>query len=183
MSVALRPAWLDRRAAPALIVATVSLAAWLSLTLWASSPYARYVEHAGWADAGALAALCRAVPGGEVAVPAVLHALAWVLMIAAMMLPTALPLVAMFQRLTDGRPDAHALVTNLAMWYSPDQVEFYLVDFKKGVEFKTYATHALPRSTAAQEPPAKATAGAAAAGTDTNRSSNGKARETTMAER
>ena len=33
----------------------------------------------------------------------------------------------------------HALVTNLAMWYSPDEVEFYLVDFKKGVEFKTYA--------------------------------------------
>ena len=28
------------------------------------------------------------------------------------------------------------------MWYSPDEVEFYLIDFKKGVEFKTYATHA-----------------------------------------
>ena len=124
MSVALRPAWLDRRAAPALIVATVSLAAWLSLTLWASSPYARYVEHAGWADAGALAALCRAVPGGEVAVPAVLHALAWVLMIAAMMLPTALPLVAMFQRLTDGRPDAHALVARLLAGYAAAWLAF-----------------------------------------------------------
>ncbi len=42
----------------------------------------------------------------------------------------------------------HALVTNLAMWYSPDQVEFYLVDFKKGVEFKTYATHDLPHARA-----------------------------------
>jgi hypothetical protein len=42
----------------------------------------------------------------------------------------------------------HALVTNLAMWYSPDQVEFYLIDFKKGVEFKTYATHALPHARA-----------------------------------
>src|SRR5678809_1493400 len=40
----------------------------------------------------------------------------------------------------------HALVTNLAMWYSPDEVEFYLVDFKKGVEFKTYATHKLPHA-------------------------------------
>ncbi len=38
----------------------------------------------------------------------------------------------------------HALVTNLACWYSPDEIEFYLVDFKKGVEFKTYATHRLP---------------------------------------
>ncbi len=42
----------------------------------------------------------------------------------------------------------HALITNLAMWYSPDEVEFYLVDFKKGVEFKTYATHALPHARA-----------------------------------
>ena len=42
----------------------------------------------------------------------------------------------------------HALVTNLALWYSPDQVEFYLVDFKKGVEFKTYATYALPHARA-----------------------------------
>lgn len=42
----------------------------------------------------------------------------------------------------------HALVTNLAMWYSPDQVEFYLIDFKKGVEFKTYATHGLPHARA-----------------------------------
>lgn len=38
----------------------------------------------------------------------------------------------------------HVMVTNLALWYRPDEIEFYLVDFKKGVEFKTYATHALP---------------------------------------
>jgi S-DNA-T family DNA segregation ATPase FtsK/SpoIIIE len=42
----------------------------------------------------------------------------------------------------------HALVTNLALWYGPDQVEFYLVDFKKGVEFKTYATYNLPHARA-----------------------------------
>lgn len=40
----------------------------------------------------------------------------------------------------------HVIVTNLAMHYSPDQVEFYLVDFKKGVEFKAYATHQLPHA-------------------------------------
>jgi hypothetical protein len=33
----------------------------------------------------------------------------------------------------------HALITNLALLYSPDEIELYLVDFKKGVEFKTYA--------------------------------------------
>jgi len=40
----------------------------------------------------------------------------------------------------------HVLITNLALWYSPEEVEFYLVDFKKGVEFKTYATHRLPHA-------------------------------------
>jgi DNA segregation ATPase FtsK/SpoIIIE-like protein len=40
----------------------------------------------------------------------------------------------------------HALITNTALYYSPDEVEFYLIDFKKGVEFKTYATHQLPHA-------------------------------------
>jgi len=40
----------------------------------------------------------------------------------------------------------HALITNTALHYSPDEVEFYLIDFKKGVEFKTYATHRLPHA-------------------------------------
>jgi len=38
----------------------------------------------------------------------------------------------------------HVIISNLALWYSPDEVEFYLIDFKKGVEFKTYVTHQLP---------------------------------------
>ncbi|MBX3372475.1 MAG: hypothetical protein KF817_01460 [Phycisphaeraceae bacterium] len=42
----------------------------------------------------------------------------------------------------------HVLVTNIALWYPPDEVELYLVDFKKGVEFKTYATHRLPHARA-----------------------------------
>ena len=40
----------------------------------------------------------------------------------------------------------HVIITNLALWYSPRQVEFYLVDFKKGVEFKCYAVHRLPHA-------------------------------------
>jgi hypothetical protein len=40
----------------------------------------------------------------------------------------------------------HALITNLALNYSPQEVELYLVDFKEGVEFKAYATHALPHA-------------------------------------
>lgn len=40
----------------------------------------------------------------------------------------------------------NAMITNLAAMYSPDEVEFYLVDFKKGVEFKPYATCELPQA-------------------------------------
>lgn len=40
----------------------------------------------------------------------------------------------------------HIIITNLALYHSPDQVEFYLIDFKKGVEFKCYATNRLPHA-------------------------------------
>ena len=40
----------------------------------------------------------------------------------------------------------HVLITNLALWCSPEAVEFYLIDFKKGVEFKCYASHRLPHA-------------------------------------
>ncbi len=40
----------------------------------------------------------------------------------------------------------HALITNAALIYSPEEVEFYLIDFKKGVEFRTYAEHQLPHA-------------------------------------
>ncbi|WAC19564.1 FtsK/SpoIIIE domain-containing protein [Luteolibacter sp. SL250] len=40
----------------------------------------------------------------------------------------------------------HVIITNLSLWSSPEQVEFYLVDFKKGVEFKCYADRKLPHA-------------------------------------
>ena len=40
----------------------------------------------------------------------------------------------------------HVIITNLSLWCSPEQVEFYLVDFKKGVEFKCYASRGLPHA-------------------------------------
>ncbi len=40
----------------------------------------------------------------------------------------------------------HVIITNLALWCRPEEVEFYLVDFKKGVEFKCYAAHRLPHA-------------------------------------
>ena len=40
----------------------------------------------------------------------------------------------------------HVLIISLAEMYSPEQLEIYLVDFKKGVEFKDYADHKLPHA-------------------------------------
>ncbi|MGB8168744.1 MAG: FtsK/SpoIIIE domain-containing protein [Chthoniobacteraceae bacterium] len=40
----------------------------------------------------------------------------------------------------------HVIITNLALACSPEQVEFYLIDFKKGVEFKCYASARLPHA-------------------------------------
>jgi hypothetical protein len=40
----------------------------------------------------------------------------------------------------------HALITSAALQYSPRELSLYLIDFKKGVEFKTYVSHALPHA-------------------------------------
>lgn len=40
----------------------------------------------------------------------------------------------------------HTLIVNAALTYSPDELELYLIDFKKGVEFKDYAIYHLPQA-------------------------------------
>jgi energy-coupling factor transporter ATP-binding protein EcfA2 len=40
----------------------------------------------------------------------------------------------------------HVLIMSLALSYSPDEVQLYLIDFKKGVEFKSYATQQFPHA-------------------------------------
>lgn len=40
----------------------------------------------------------------------------------------------------------HSIITSGAYHYSPDQLQFYLLDFKKGVEFKAYADSDLPHA-------------------------------------
>lgn len=40
----------------------------------------------------------------------------------------------------------HATIASLAIQYSPGEVQFYLIDFKKGVEFKAYAALGLPHA-------------------------------------
>ena len=40
----------------------------------------------------------------------------------------------------------HALICGAATWYSPEEVELYLLDFKQGVEFLAYGDLALPHA-------------------------------------
>lgn len=99
------------------ILAALVALAWVALWAWTRSPYGRYLEHADWTASGPAAVLCRAVPAGSVVVPLVLYAAAWILMTAAMMLPTALPLFNVFDRLTAGRADHVRLLAWLVSGY------------------------------------------------------------------
>ncbi|WP_211442020.1 DUF2182 domain-containing protein [Collimonas humicola] len=105
-----------RRVFLPLLAALIGLA-WLTLWAWARSPYGRYLEHGDWTASGPAAFLCRVVPAGAVVVPMALYAAAWILMTAAMMLPTTLPLFSTFERLTARRPDHGRLLTLLGLGY------------------------------------------------------------------
>jgi predicted metal-binding membrane protein len=95
--------------------------AWATLWLWAASPYGRYLDHGSWLEAGLGGALCRALPGGDVVLPALVYVGGWLLMTAAMMLPTVLPLLEFVERITAARPDRALLLAlviggYLAVW-------------------------------------------------------------------
>ena len=91
--------------------------AWMALWAWTRSPYGRYLEHGDWTASGPAAFLCRVVPAGDVVVPMLVYAAAWILMTAAMMLPTTLPLFNAFDRLTVQRPDRGSLLLLLGLGY------------------------------------------------------------------
>ena len=116
----------DRPALRLGLIAALSAAAWAMLALWSASPYARYLDHGGWSEPGWLREFCRGLPGG-LALPALLCALAWLLMIAAMMLPTTLPLLRIFSRMTASRPDATALFLRVVLGYAVAWLGFGLL--------------------------------------------------------
>jgi predicted metal-binding membrane protein len=117
----------ERRAVFATLMGALLLSAWALLWLWSVSPYGRYLDHGRWSDAGFLAELCRVVPAGEVLAPALLYATGWVVMIAAMMLPTTLPLLEIFRRIVAGRPDASRLLALVVAGYLVAWLAFGLV--------------------------------------------------------
>lgn len=91
--------------------------AWLTLWIWAQSPYGRYLDHGRWTDIGLAASICRVLPNGSVVLPALLYVSGWVLMTAAMMLPTTIPLLDAFRRLTQKRKDSSRLVGLVIVGY------------------------------------------------------------------
>ncbi len=93
------------------------VSAWAALWLWSQSPYGRYLDHGRWSEVGFVASWCRTLPAGEIIVPALLYASGWVLMIAAMMLPTTLPLLEIFRRIVRGRADGSRLIAVLIAGY------------------------------------------------------------------
>jgi predicted metal-binding membrane protein len=118
---------IDPQALRLALVCALSLAAWIALATWSLSPYARYLEHGGWADAGLIGELCRSIPRGSIIIPALIYAFAWLLMTTAMMLPTTLPLLGIFGRVVAGRPDAGALLGRVIAGYAVAWLGFGLL--------------------------------------------------------
>ena len=107
----------DRREAWLPVIGGLVALAWFTLAVWAQSPYGRYLDHGEWLQLGFAGAICRALPAGSVVLPALLYVSGWVLMTVAMMLPTTLPLLAIFARITAGRSDRGLLLASLIVGY------------------------------------------------------------------
>lgn len=99
------------------IMGLLITAAWATLFIWQHSAYGRYLDHGDWTNAGLAAAICEVLPGGNWLLPALLYVSGWVLMCAAMMLPTTLPLLLIFRRLTRARADRSRLAFILVAGY------------------------------------------------------------------
>lgn len=90
---------------------------WVALLLWEQSPYGRYLDHGTWTEIGLAATICRAIPAGNVLLPTLLYAGGWLLMLAAMMLPTTLPLLRRFDHMVAARADRAFLLGLLIAGY------------------------------------------------------------------
>lgn len=91
--------------------------AWAALLLWETSPYGRYLDHGRWTGVGLASEICAALPAGRVILPMLIYVGGWLLMTAAMMLPTILPLLRRFQLMVSARADGGALVGLLIAGY------------------------------------------------------------------
>ena len=96
----------DRRAFLGLMASVVGLA-WCALWIWDRSPYGRYLSHQQ----------LDAIAPGALLLPIALYLAGWTLMTVAMMLPTTLPLLEIFRRLTAQRGDRARLLALVIAGY------------------------------------------------------------------
>ena len=61
------------------LVGLLIASAWVTLWLWAASPYGRYLDHGSWLQAGLGASLCRRCPPAR-RLPAAIYVGGWMLM-------------------------------------------------------------------------------------------------------
>lgn len=121
-SLASRFRWRAPRVdAASVTVLGLAALAWLTLLVLAASPWARYFSHGALQQLGTRPWAAASMAAG------------WVLMVVAMMLPTTIPLLALFGRITSRRRDRRSLeaillVTYLLVWLATG-VRMYVGDF------------------------------------------------------
>ena len=99
----------DKKLFMALAGALIALA-WVALWFWGQSPYGRFITHQGEMSHGMS-------HGSEYSILIIVFVASWTLMIVAMMLPTSLPLIALFRALIQDRPNHMQLVFLLVGGY------------------------------------------------------------------
>src|SRR4028119_524791 len=99
----------DRRLFAATMAALIAMT-WLGLAIWSASPYARFLDHEALGELGSAFST-------QYLAFLLLFIVGWTLMTVAMMLPTSMPLVTLFRRLTRQRPDRLRLVILLVVGY------------------------------------------------------------------
>jgi len=93
------------------VMVSLVACAWLTLWVWERSPYGRYLNHGQLAEIDLGSGLAGSL------VSAGVYVAGWTLMTVAMMLPTTLPLLEMFRRLTSRRSNQGRLVALLIAGY------------------------------------------------------------------
>jgi predicted metal-binding membrane protein len=89
------------------LIGSLVVSAWLALWIWGRSPYGRYLGHQQLAEIGT----------GSLLLPITLYLVGWTLMTVAMMLPTMLPLLEIFRRLTMRRQERSELMALVIAGY------------------------------------------------------------------
>jgi predicted metal-binding membrane protein len=108
---------MERRGPFLPVLGSLIALAWIALALWERSPYGRYLDHGGWTPTGLAAEICSVLPSGPVILPALIYVAGWLLMSVAMMLPSILPLLDIFHRVSNARDDRNLLLALVITGY------------------------------------------------------------------